>query len=63
MTDEEAQTALMAERDELTKQQDKAILTAALFRMSKEEAAAYDKREARIAEITKQLAGFGGKGY
>ena len=47
--------ALKTEQDELSRQQQEAILHAAYFRMSHEEADAFDVRHARIAEITTRL--------
>jgi len=49
---------LSVELIKLTKQQAEALKGAALFRMTDEEARAYDERHERIQELTRALATF-----
>ena len=49
---------LATELAELTRQQHEALKTASLFRMTDEEARAYDERHDRITELSQMLATF-----
>jgi hypothetical protein len=54
----EKRQELATELAELTKQQSDALKAASLFRMTAEEARAYDERHERITELSAALATF-----